>query len=90
MIFRKNIIKLNDNQKQFLVDKGYITTKTLDSLDYEGWEQYYIKHFDWRLSIKQNEYNMYNLILASLKTEDVYEPMLNFQNNDLEELLEIK
>ena len=44
MIFRKNIIKLNDNQKQFLVDKGYITIKTLDSLDYEGWEQYYIKH----------------------------------------------
>lgn len=84
-------MKLNDRQKQFLIDNDYITTKVLDSLTHKGWERYFIENFEWKLDLHSNNWNMNDLILVNKETNEVdYEPMLNFQGNDLQELLLIK
>jgi hypothetical protein len=83
-------LNLNDNQKQFLFDEYYITSKVLDSLVYKGWEKYFIKNFYWRLDTNLNRWNMRELSLISKETgEEYYNISLNFQGNDLEKLLSI-
>jgi hypothetical protein len=83
-------LNLNDNQKQFLFDEYYITSKVLDSLVYNGWEKYFIKNFYWKLDTNLNRWNMRELSLISKETgEEYYNISLNFQGNDLEKLLSI-
>ena len=83
-------MKLNKNQKRFLFDKNYITAKVLDSLTYKGWENYFIKNFDFELAGK-DRYGLEKLYLKDKKTKDIeYIVELIFQNDDYKKLLEIK
>ena len=85
-----NMILLNDNQKQFLVDNYYVTKKTVDSLDYVGWEKFYIKNFYWKLDTDYNRWNMNTLVLINKDTgEEDFNINLNFQDNDLNNLMKI-
>ena len=83
-------MKLNDKQKHFLVDWGYVTPKTLDSLTYKGWENYFIKNFDWKLDLHLNNWGMNDLVLTDRKDGITYEVMLNFQGGDLSDMLHIR
>ena len=90
-------MKLNDKQKQFLVDWGYITPKTLDSLTHKGWENYFIKNFDWELDLHLNKWRMNDLVLTEkvpsypeIDYEIKYNVMLNFQGGDLSDMLNIR
>jgi hypothetical protein len=83
-------MKLNDKQKQFLVDNDYITTKVLDSLTHKGWERYFIENFEWKLDLHLNNWGMNDLVLIDRENDITYDIMLNFQGNDLQELLLIK
>ena len=42
-------MKLNNKQKQYLLDNNYVTAKTLDAAIEPGWKNYFIKSFDWEL-----------------------------------------
>jgi hypothetical protein len=83
-------MKLNDRQKQFLVDWGYVTPKTLDSLTHKGWENYFIKNFDWELDLHLNNWGMNDLVLTDRENDITYEVMLNFQGGDLSDMLHIR
>lgn len=88
------IIKLNNKQKQFLVDNEYVTTKSLDSLTHKGWEKYFIDNFEWSLDLHKNKWRMNDLTLfhkGEFEYLDMeYNLLLNFQNKDLQALLNIK
>jgi hypothetical protein len=83
-------MKLNDKQKQFLVDWGYVTPKTLDSLTHKGWENYFIKNFDWELDLHLNNWGMNDLVLTDKESDITYDVMLNFQGGDLSDMLHIR
>ena len=83
-------MKLNDRQKQFLVDWGYVTPKTLDSLTHKGWENYFIQNFDWELDLRLNHWGMNDLKLVSKEGNITYDIMLNFQGGDLSDMLHIR
>lgn len=90
-------MKLNDRQKQFLINNDYITTKVLNSLTHKGWERYFIENFEWKLDLHLNNWRMNDLVLTEkvpsypdIDYEIKYAVMLNFQGNDLQELLLIK
>jgi hypothetical protein len=90
-------MKLNDKQKQFLVDWGYITPKTLDSLTHKGWENYFIENFDWELDLHLNHWGMNDLVLTEkvpsypdIDYEIKYDVMLNFQGGDLSDMLNLR
>ena len=83
-------MKLNKKQKQFLFDNYYVTSKVLDSLVYKGWEDYFIKKFDWTLEGK-DRYGLDLLYLKDKTSKDIcYTIGLIFQNNDYKKLLEMK
>jgi hypothetical protein len=86
------LITLNDNQKQFLFDKKiYVDREVLDSLNYKGWENYFIKNFYWKLETELNCWRMRELVLINKETGEIdYTIELNFQRNDLKTLLEIR
>ena len=85
-------IKLNDNQKKFLIENEYVTTKSVDAVSYNKLYTYFIKEFDWVLDTNLNWYNMNDLILESKDKQYGinYELAVNFQNNDYDILLNIK
>ena len=84
-------MQLNDNQKKFLFENYYVTSKTLDSLTYEGWENYWIKNFDFELDTNLNRWNMRTLKIFDKESLKIFiETDLNFQENDFEVLLEIE
>lgn len=64
-------MKLNDKQKQFLFDKKYITSKMLDALVYEGWQNYFIRHFNFEATKFLRQEGLYELDLVEKET-DVY------------------
>ena len=81
-------MKLNKSQKQFLFENNYLTSKVLDSLTYKGWENYFIKNFDFELAGK-DRYGLERLYLKDKKTKDIeYTVGLIFQDNDYFRLLE--
>jgi len=83
-------MKLNNKQKQFLFDKHYITAKVLDALVEDGWQNYFIKSFDWELAGK-DIYGFERLYLKDKKSKDIeYIAGLLFQGDDYNKLLEIK
>jgi hypothetical protein len=83
-------MKLNNKQKQFLFENNYITAKVLDALTYKGWENYFIKNFDFELA-GQDRYGLERLYLKDKKSEDIeYTVGLIFQDDDYEKLLGIK
>ena len=85
-------IKLNDNQKKFLIENEYVTTKTVDAVSYKSLYTYFMTEFDWVLDTNLNWYNMNDLILESKDKQYGinYELAVNFQNNDYDILLNIK
>jgi hypothetical protein len=83
-------MKLNDKQKHFLVDWGYVTPKTLDSLTHKGWENYFIENFDWELDLHLNNWGMNDLLLTSKESDITYDVMLNFQGGDLSDMLNLR
>ena len=85
-------IKLNDNQKKFLIENEYVTTKSVDAVSYKSLCTYFVNEFDWMLDTNLNWYNMNDLIL---ETKDKkygidFELAVNFQDNDYDILLNIK
>ena len=85
-------IKLNDNQKKFLIENEYVTTKSVDAISHKSLCTYFVNEFDWVLDTNLNWYNMNDLIL---ETKDKkygidFELVVNFQNNDYDILLNIK
>lgn len=85
-------IKLNDNQKKFLIDNEYVTTKSVDAVSHSKLYTYFIKEFDWILETTNYYFNMNDLVLKD-KDEKFginYVILLNFQDNDYNTLLNIK
>ena len=42
-------MKLNKSQKQFLFENCYVDAQVLDAAVEPGWQDYFIKCFDWKL-----------------------------------------
>lgn len=85
-------INLNDNQKKFLIENEYVTTKTVDAVSHNKLYTYFIKEFDWVLETTNYYFNMNDLVLKSKdkKLGINYVILLNFQDNDYDTLLNIK
>lgn len=85
-------IKLNDNQKKFLIDNEYVTTKSVDAVSYSKLYTYFIDEFDWVLETTNYYFNMNDLVLKSKdkKLGINYVILLNFQDSDYNTLLNIK
>lgn len=89
-------MKLNNKQKQYLLDNGYVTAKVLDAVVEPGWKNYFIKSFDWELAgkdrcglerlhlIDKGKWNVKD------KGEIVYTIGLNFQDDDYNTLKSIR
>ena len=89
-------MKLNNKQKQYLLDNGYVTAKTLDAAVEPGWKNYFIKSFDWEL-VGKDRYGLERLYLIDKgkwdikdKGEIVYTIGLNFQDDDYNTLQNIR
>lgn len=89
-------MKLNNKQKQYLLDNGYVTAKVLDAVIDHGWKNYFIKSFDWELAGK-DRCSLERLHLIDKgkqnvkdKGEIVYTIGLNFQDDDYNTLQSIR
>lgn len=84
---------LNKKQKQFLFDNGYVTTKTLDAAIEEGWKDYFMDCYKWKLE-GTDLYGFTQLFLVSnnnfSKGEVDYKLGLNFHDNDYQKLIALK
>ena len=77
-------IKLNDNQKKFLIENEYVTTNSVDAVSHNKLYTFFIKEFDWVLETTNYYFNMNDLVLKD-KDEKFginYVILLNFQDND--------
>ena len=84
-------MQLNDNQKKFLFKNHYVTARSLDSLTYDGWENYWIKNFNINLDSYLNNWNMRTLKITDKENPKYFiQVELNFQENDFDTLLEIE
>ena len=84
-------IKLNKKQKQFLFDNFYVDSKALDAAaDYKGWQNYFIDDFEWHLDLNKTWARMNNLKLINEEGDITYDFDLNFQKNDLNDLLNLR
>lgn len=89
-------MKLNNKQKRYLLDNGYVTAKVLAAVIEPGWKNYFIKSFDWELADK-DRYGLERLHLidnGKRKIKDngkiVYTIGLNFQDDDYNTLQSIR
>ncbi|MBP5468167.1 MAG: hypothetical protein J6Z11_02860 [Candidatus Riflebacteria bacterium] len=86
-------MKLNKFQKQFLFENYYATAKVLDACVEPGWQNYFIKHFDWKLEDVQERWSGQKYgQLKLVDKEDkrvVYDYMVIFQGNDYFRLLKL-
>jgi hypothetical protein len=81
-------ITLTNEQKQFLFKEDYVNNKTLDSLTYEGWQNYFINGFEWVLRTNLNKWG-FNTLKLFIDNNEWYSIELNFQGDDLKKLLNI-
>ena len=83
-------MKLNNQQKQFLFNNCYLTAKTLDAAVEPGWQNYFIKCFDWNLVDIRESYSGQKYGTLRLVDKDdkdfTYEFKLIFQGNNYETL----
>jgi hypothetical protein len=85
------MITLNNNQKWFLFDKNYVDQNALDAAIYDGWEEHFIRNFDWELTLELNRWRLRKLVLKAKDTGiTLYTIELNFRNNDLQKLLNLE
>ena len=82
------MIILNTAQKQFLLGNGYVTAKTLDTIAFTGWQNYFMG-FERQLNKDKNKYGFNELHLTKHKGCD-YDISLIFHNNELDNLLNLK
>ena len=68
--------QLHNEQKKFLFDNGYVTSKTLDACVEPGWQEYFIKNFNWLID-EQGNNGWYRISIIS-KTD-----ITNRYNNEL-------
>ena len=83
-------MKLNKSQKEFLFKNCYVDAKVLDAAVEPGWQNYFIRCFNWNLvDVKERwsgqKYGTLRLVDKDDK-DFVYEFTLIFQNNDYETL----
>lgn len=97
-------MKLNKAQKQFLFDNYYVDAKVLDAYMERGWQNFYLKCYDWKLEdIQRREvgsrqyYGQLRLVDngksicgKATKGNIDHDIMLIFQNNDYETLKTLK
>jgi len=78
-------MKLNKKQKEFLFEKYYVTAKVLDACVEDGWQNYFIKWFNWELKTELDQYGFHRLYLKDKDDGTIeYTIGLNFHDNDLE------
>ena len=89
-------MKLNNKQKRYLLDNGYVTAKALSAVVELGWKSHFIKDFDWELTSK-DRYGLGRLYLIDKgkrntkhKGEIAYTIGLDFQDDDYKELENIR
>ena len=89
-------MKLNNKQKQYLLDNGYVTANVLDAAIEPGWKNYFIKSFDWELASKDRR-GLERLHLIDKgkwnikdKGKIAYTIGLNFHDGDYKELENIR
>ena len=76
---------LNNKQKQFLFDKGYVNSKCLDALTYKGWQNYFIDNFIWKLELNYNAFGFNELHLIDKDMKCIsYEIMCNFDSEGID------
>ena len=87
-------MKLNKKQKQFMFSHYYADARVLDAALEPGWQNYFIKCFDWKLvdiSERWSGQKYGQLKLVDKEDKRVaYDYMVIFQNNDYEELLKLR
>ena len=80
-------MKLNKKQKQFLLEKDYVNAYVLDADMEEGWQDFYIKHYNWVMDIKYAHSG--SLVRLELQEKDSNYIAMDlgviFHGNDLEE-----
>lgn len=85
-------MKLNNKQKRYLLDNGCVTAKALNAVVEPGWENRFVKDFDWELAGKDRcgLERLHLIDKGKWKTKDngkiVYTIGLNFQDGDCKEL----
>lgn len=89
-------MKLNNKQKRYLLDNGYVTAKVLDAVVEPGWKNYFIKSFDWEL-VGKDRCGLERLHLIDKgkrnvkdKGEIVYTIGLDFHDGDCKELENVR
>jgi len=94
-------MKLNKKQKQFLFENYYVDSRVLDAALEPGWQNYFIRCFDWKLEDVQERWsgqkygtlklidNGKSIMGAATKGEVDYTIDLIFQGNDYETLRKV-
>lgn len=84
-------MKLNKEQKQLLLKKGYVSAKMLDACVEEGWQDYFIENYTWELDLHRNWFRMFDLKLKHKSDKYLnYEGLaVNLKDKDLDRLLTI-
>ncbi len=86
-------MKLNDKQKQFLFDKGYITAVVLDAAVEDGWMEHYITRYEWDLGHTPNQYGGYelNFYEVDLADKGIFQSIEEFEifltDEDIDQLI---
>ena len=90
-------MKLNKRQKLFLFENCYVTAKVLDACIEKGWQDFYIKYYDWKLDGK-DQWGFDKLYLIDNGKSALGEATkgaldhqigLNFQGRDYNKLLKL-
>lgn len=75
------IRQLNNEQKRFLFEKGYVTSKVLDACVEPGWQEYFIKNFNWLIDDTNNG-GWYGISIVSKSDNRYrYDNMLNLRKD---------
>ena len=83
-------MKLNSEQKRFLLENGYVTPQQLGALALIGWESYFSKRFDWEFAGK-DRCGMDKIYLKDKATGDIaYVVGVEFGKGDFDRLLKLK
>lgn len=82
---------LNEKQKQFLFDEGYVDAKALDAAVEPGWKEYFMRKFKWVLEAKPvNNTRLLVLTDIAFPVLPEYAVEIIFRKNDFEKLLTLK
>lgn len=86
-------MKLNDKQKQFLFDEGYLPAAALGAVVEDGWMDHFINQYEWDLGHAPNQYGAYELIFydKDLLDKDIFQSIEELEifltDEDLDQLI---